>query len=177
MRRSIDLEHWAAFNEGFDELFAMVIEVARGERGPAPQTITFLSGDVHNSYLAEVTDPLHLGAQSRVVQAVCSPIRNPMPRGVRSMVSLFAKSLVRPMRFLASRSPKVPDPAYTWSVTDGPWFDNNIALVRVDEALAISWVTGVVDDDPSQPRVQEVYAVRLEPLPATLRVGSGAVQG
>jgi hypothetical protein len=177
LRRSIDLEHWAAFNEGFDELFAMVMEVARGERGPAPQTITFLSGDVHNSYLAEVTDPLHLGAQSRVVQAVCSPIRNPMPRGVRSMVSLFAKSLVRPMRFLASRSPKVPDPAYTWSVTDGPWFDNNIALVRVDEALAISWVTGVVDDDPSHPRLQQVYAVRLDPLPATLGVGSGAVQG
>ncbi len=177
LRRSIDLEHWAAFNEGFDELFAMVMEVARGERGPAPQTITFLSGDVHNSYLAEVTDPLHLGAQSRVVQAVCSPIRNPMPRGVRSMVSLFAKSLVRPMRFLASRSPKVPDPAYTWSVTDGPWFDNNIALVRVDEALAISWVTGVVADDPSHPRLQQVYAVRLDPLPATLGVGSGAVQG
>ncbi|MFL6152869.1 MAG: alkaline phosphatase D family protein [Ornithinibacter sp.] len=177
LRRSIDLEHWAAFNEGFDELFAMVMEVARGERGPAPQTITFLSGDVHNSYLAEVTEPLQLGAQSRVVQAVCSPIRNPMPRGVRSMMSLFAKSLVRPMRFLASRSPRVPDPVYTWAVTDGPWFDNNIALVRVDEALQISWVTGVVDDDPSHPRLQQVYAVGLDPLPATLGVASGAVQG
>jgi hypothetical protein len=177
LRRSIDLEHWAAFNEGFDELFALVMEVARGERGPAPQTITFLSGDVHNSYLAELTDPLHLAAQSRVVQAVCSPIRNPMPRGVRSMVSLFAKSLVRPMRFLASRSPRVPDPAYPWAVTDGPWFDNNIALVRVGAALGISWVTGVVDDDPSHPRLHEVYAVRLDPLPATLPVGSGSVQG
>ena len=62
LRRSIDLEHWAAFNEGFDEVFEMVMEVARGERGAAPDTVTFLSGDVHNSYLAEVTDPERLGA-------------------------------------------------------------------------------------------------------------------
>jgi hypothetical protein len=154
--------------------------VARGERGPAPQTITFLSGDVHNSYLAEVDDPLRLGAQSRIVQAVCSPIRNPMPRGVRSIMSLFAKSLVRPMRFIASRSPRVPDPAYPWTVTDGPWFDNNIALVTVrPDHLDLTWVTGVVEDDPSHPRLQQVYDARLDPLPAAAgaRVDSGAVQG
>ena len=72
----------------------------------------------------------------------------------------------------------MPDPAYPWTVTDGPWFDNNIALVRGRRgASRISWVTGVVDDDPSHPRLQQVYAVRLDPLPATLGVGSGAVQG
>ena len=178
LRRSIDLEHWAAFNEGFDELFELVMQVARGERGPAPQTITFLSGDVHNSYLAEVTDPLTLGAQSRVVQAVCSPIRNPMPRGVRVFVSLFAKSLVRPMRFIATHSPDVPSPDYPWTVTDGPWFDNNISLVTVGEnELALTWATGVVEGDEARPRLQQVYAVRLDPLPATVRVPSGSVQG
>jgi hypothetical protein len=180
LRRSIDLEHWAAFNEGFDELFELVMEVARGERGPAPQTVTFLSGDVHNSYLAEVSDPIRLGAQSRVVQAVCSPIRNPMPRGVRMVMSLFAKSLVRPMRFIASKSPSVPSPAYPWTVTDGPWFDNNIALVTVrPDHLDLTWVTGVVEDDPSHPRLQQVYDARLDPLPAAagVRVDSGAVQG
>ncbi len=178
LRRSIDLEHWAAFNEGFDELFELVMQVARGERGPAPQTITFLSGDVHNSYLAEVTDPLTLGAQSRVVQAVCSPIRNPMPRGVRVFVSLFAKSLVRPMRFIATHSPDVPSPDYPWTVTDGPWFDNNISLVTVGQnELALSWATGVVEGDEARPRLQQVYAVSLDPLPATARVPSGSVQG
>jgi hypothetical protein len=178
LRRGIDLEHWAAFNEGFDELFELVVQVARGERGPAPQTITFLSGDVHNSYLAEVTDPVRLGAQSRVLQAVCSPIRNPMPRGVRVVVSLFAKSLVRPMRFIAAHSPDVPSPRYPWTVTDGPWFDNNIALVTVGRhELDLTWVTGVVEGDEARPRLQPVSAVRLEPLPATLRVASGSVQG
>ena len=55
-RQSIDLEHWAAFNDGFVEVFEMVMEVARGERGRAPSSVVFLSGDVHNSYVAEVVD-------------------------------------------------------------------------------------------------------------------------
>jgi hypothetical protein len=57
----------------------MVVEVARGKRGRPPGTITFLSGDVHNSYVTEIDhDQLGAGA-SRIVQAVCSPIRNPLP--------------------------------------------------------------------------------------------------
>ncbi|WP_377644764.1 alkaline phosphatase D family protein [Oryzobacter terrae] len=182
MRRHIDLEHWAAFNNGFDEVFAMVMEVARGERGAAPETVTFLSGDVHNSYLAEVADPQALGASARVVQAVCSPIRNPMPRGVRVVMSLFARSLVRPMRFIAARSRRVPDPPFRWSVTDGPWFDNNIALCHVaTDALELAWVTGVVDGGPDHPRLRTVYATRIEALPShggtPTGVDSGSAQG
>jgi hypothetical protein len=165
LRRTIDLEHWAAFNGGFDEVFEMVMAVARGERGPAPETVTFLSGDVHNSYLAEVTDPAALGARSRIVQAVCSPIRNPMPRAVRVVMSLFARSLARPMRLVASRSRQVPDPRYPWTVTDGPWFDNNIALCHLDDdAIELEWVTGVVRDDPDHPTLRTVYQARIEPV-------------
>lgn len=182
LRRTIDLEHWAAFNEGFDEVFEMVMEVARGERGPAPETVTFLSGDVHNSYLAEVTDSERAPGRSRVVQAVCSPIRNPMPRGVRVVMSLFARSLGRPMRAIASRSRRVPDPVHRWTVTDGPWFDNNIALCHVaEDALELEWVTGVVEDDPARPRLHTVYSARIVPEApagaAPAGVGSGSVQG
>lgn len=174
LRRRIDLEHWAAFNEGFDEVFALVMEVARGERGAAPDTVTFLSGDVHNSYLAQVDDPGRLGASSRIVQAVCSPIRNPMPRAVRVVMSLFAKSLVRPMRFIAARSRRVPGPAHPWTVTDGPWFDNNLALVTVgEEALDLSWVTGVVTGDVDHPTLRTVYAARISALPASRRTVKG----
>jgi len=174
LRRRIDLEHWAAFNEGFDEVFELVMAVARGERGPSPDTVTFLSGDVHNSYLAQVDDPGGSGASSRIVQAVCSPIRNPMPRAVRVVMSLFAKSLVRPMRFIAARSRRVPDPAYPWTVTDGPWFDNNLALITVGEgSLDLTWVSGVVTDDVDHPTLRTVYAARIEPLPTTSRPVKG----
>jgi len=162
-RQSIDLEHWAAFNDGFVEVFDMVMDVARGNRGRAPGSITFLSGDVHNSYVAEVVDAARYGARSRIAQAVCSPIRNPMPRGIRVMMSLFARGLVRPMRFLADRSKRVPDPKYPWRVTDGPWFDNCLAELTVQgRDLAIVWRGGVVrEGDDAHPQITTVGSVRL----------------
>jgi hypothetical protein len=145
VRQVVDLEHWAAFNEGFAEVFESVMDVARGNRGRAPATITFLSGDVHNSYVAEVLDGARHGARSRIVQAVCSPIRNPMPRGLRVMMSAFARSLVRPMRAIASRSKRVPEPAYPWRVTAGPWFDNCLAEVQIEGSdLSFVWRGGEI---------------------------------
>ena len=140
------------------------MQVARGERGRAPASIVFLSGDVHNSYVAEVVDARSRhGARSRVVQAVCSPVRNPMPRGVRVMMSLFARGLVRPMRFLAGHSRHVPDPVYPWQVTDGPWFDNCLAELTVQgRDLAIVWRGGEVrDGDDAHPVLTTVASVRL----------------
>ncbi len=161
LRRAIDLEHWAAFDEGFFTVLEAVLEVARGERGSAPETITFLSGDVHNSYLAEIVDTGTAGARSRILQAVCSPMRNPMPRAVRVFMSLFAKSLVRPMRFLAERSGTVPVPAYRWQVTRGPWFDNNIAVCEVTDAgLDLRWYAGrAAGEDTQDTRLRTVAAV------------------
>ncbi|MCU1537896.1 MAG: glycoside hydrolase family 13 domain protein [Humibacillus sp.] len=163
-RQTIDLEHWAAFNAGFADVFEMVMDVARGRRGRAPSTVVFLSGDVHNSYVAEVTDAAaRHGARSRIVQAVCSPVRNPMPRGVRVMMSAFARSLVRPMHLIASRSRRVPDPAYPWLVTDGPWFDNCLAEITVQGPdLALVWRGGVVrDGDDLHPELTTVASVRI----------------
>ena len=163
VRRAIDLEHWAAFNDSFVEVFESVMSVARGERGRAPKMITFLSGDVHNSYLAEVVDPGRHGATSRIVQAVCSPMRNPMPRAVRVFMSLFAKGLVKPMRTLAGRSSKVPDPAYPWKVTRGPWFDNNLAVCEVEgDRLGFRWYTGEVEGkDPQRTRSRVVADITV----------------
>ena len=47
------------------------------------------------------------------------------------------------------------------------------------DRLDLTWVTGVVEDDPHTARLQQVYAVRLDALPATsgLGVWSGSVQG
>ena len=79
LRQAVDLEHWGAFQHGFGEVADMALSVAYGERGPAPDTVTFLSGDVHHSYVSEVRR-VHerSGPRSRIVQAVCSPIRNPL---------------------------------------------------------------------------------------------------
>ncbi|MGN7248594.1 alkaline phosphatase D family protein [Janibacter anophelis] len=158
LRQVVDLEHWGAFQAGFVEVLDLVLAVARGERGRPPATITFLSGDVHHSYIAEISDPGGAGASSRIVQAVCSPIRNPMPRGLRVLMSQMARGLVRPMRWLSQRTKGVPPLHHPWQLTRGPWFDNNLAVAEVhDGHLTLSWVTGdVVDGDHDHPRLRVV---------------------
>ena len=99
----------------------------------------------------------------RSIQAVCSPIRNPMPRVVRVMMSAFARGLVGPMRFVAEHSKRVPDPAYPWVVTDGPWFDNCLAELTVQgRDLSIVWRGGEIRDvDDAHPVLTTVSSVRL----------------
>ncbi len=164
VRQAVDLEHWAAFQHGFTEVQDLVLSVAKGERGAPPSTITFLSGDVHHSYVAEITET-GPGA-SRVVQAVCSPIRNPMPRSLRVLISLLATRLVRPMRWVAERT-RVGAPSHPWQVTRGPWFENNLALATVrPDGLELGWVTGeVVGGDDARPRLRRVAGVDLAAAP------------
>ncbi|HEX5523874.1 MAG TPA: alkaline phosphatase D family protein [Pedococcus sp.] len=164
MRRALDLEHWAAFQEGFAKVLDMVVEVAEGKRGRPPGTITFLSGDVHNSYVTEIDRQELAPGASRIVQAVCSPIRNPLPRGVRVAQSLLARGLNRPLQFLVARSTKVPSAPYNWRVTQGPWFDNNLATLQVrGRGLVLRWDAGVVEGEAyDEPELRQVARVVLQ---------------
>lgn len=160
IRQAVDLEHWAAFEKSFRDVSRMVFEVARGERGRAPATITFLSGDVHNSYVNEVT-ATPMPVESRIVQAVCSPIRNPLPRHVRMLQGTLSGWMGAPMRSLVNRMPKVKKPDFDWATTHGPWFDNNLARVEVlGSRLLLTWARGDVEgdnyDDPKLVRVETV---------------------
>jgi hypothetical protein len=148
MRRALDLEHWAAFQEGFAAVLDMVVQVARGERGLRPGTITFLSGDVHNSYVTLI-DPDDVGpGASTILQAVCSPIRNPLPRQVRIAQALLGKGLAGPLQLAVSRTDKVPNAPYRWKVTHGPWFDNNLATLEVrGRGLVMRWEAGEVSGE------------------------------
>ncbi|WP_018156404.1 alkaline phosphatase D family protein [Demetria terragena] len=164
LRQKVDLEHWAAFEHGFDQVSDMVLATARGERGRAPATVTFLSGDVHNSFVNRVDEPEELGLTSHIVQAVCSPIRNPLPRAVRVMMAALAHVLARPMDALVSRARRVPSPPFTWTITNGPWFDNNVGLLRVEgDKLHLTWHTGEVKGRAANdPILREVANVQID---------------
>ena len=125
LRQELDLEHWAAFQDGFQKVAAMTLEVARGQRGRAPGTVTFLSGDVHHSYVSEgrpTPDELADGGpiHSRILQAVCSPIRNPMPRRLRFLVAVLAYGVAGPIGHVVARSAKVPDAPADLEGAEGP---------------------------------------------------------
>ena len=169
LRQAADLEHWGAFQESFRRVAAMAKEVADGGRGPAPDSVTFLSGDVHFSYVSEVERT----AGSRIIQAVCSPIRNPLPRLMRSFGAVMSYGLATPIGALAARSAKVPDPPFRWSGIKGPWFDNNLACLEVvPEGLKLWWQRGVVEGgDNLNPRLERVAEITV----ASRRAGRAAV--
>lgn len=168
LRQAVDLEHWGAFQESFRRVAGMAEDVADGGRGPAPDSITFLSGDVHFSYVSEVERT----AGSRIIQAVCSPIRNPLPRVMRSFGAVMSYGLATPIGALAARSAKVPDPPFRWSGIKGPWFDNNLACLEVvPEGLKLWWQRGVVEGgDNLNPRLERVAEITV----ASRKAGSPA---
>ena len=168
LRQGADLEHWAAFTTGFAEVAASVLALAAGERGPAPRSVTFLSGDVHHSYVSQVVhgdDPAAgVAPGSAILQAVCSPMRNPLPRAFRFATAALSYGIAGPMGVAAARSAKVPDAPFTWKRVKGPWFDNNIAVVEVTgDGLLMRWWRGTVDGDRhDRAELSTVAAVVLE---------------
>ncbi|TFD54002.1 alkaline phosphatase family protein [Cryobacterium frigoriphilum] len=163
MRQAVDLEHWGAFQRSFHEVAALATELADGRRGDAPDTIMFLSGDVHYSYVEEV----ERGSGSRIVQAVCSPIRNPLPVLLRSFSAVLSYGASRRLSGLLARSARVPEPPFRWKGVTGPWFDNCLASLRiVPDGVRLTWQTGVVDgQNHEHPRVRTVAEITLGPRP------------
>ena len=170
-RQVVDLEHWAAFQEAFQTVCAMVLEVARGERGAAPGTVTFLSGDVHHSYVSTAAPTRRAAREapamrSAIVQAVCSPIRNPLSRKWRFATAALSYGVAGPLGHVVARSAKVPDAPLRWKLKKGPWFDNNLATLEVHgRALRMWWATGVLDGDDAaahdRPRLRAVARVEV----------------
>jgi hypothetical protein len=132
LRRALDFDHWASFGDSFQALRGLLEEVGSGERGRAPASIVVLSGDVHHAYLAETAFATGSGVRSAVYQAVCSPYRNPLEAKERRAIKAgFSRPFVAAMRALGA-SAGVADPGLRWRLADGPYFDNQVATIRLD---------------------------------------------
>lgn len=163
LRQELDLEHWGAFSGSFAAVAQMVTEVADGRRGAAPSSVLFLSGDVHFSYITEVDRE----SGSRMLQLVCSPIRNPLPRALRAFAALGSHG-ARPLGALLSRLARLPEPPWRWHGIAGPWFDNNLAVLEIDgEQLRTVWLGGrVVGASEDRPDLVAVADLELDVPPA-----------
>jgi PhoD-like phosphatase len=162
MRQTADMEHWAAFQESFTRLVELFRAIGTGERGEPPASITVLSGDVHHAYLAEVGYPRGTDMRSNVWQAVCSPYRNPLEKKERDQIrigmsrgfELFAQTLAR----LAG----VRDPGIGWRIVgDGPWFDNQVATLIIDEREIHMRLDKAVPTDAEHAKLECVLERRL----------------
>jgi PhoD-like phosphatase len=162
LRQAVDLEHWAAFNGSFDRLAELVADVAAGRAGRAPGSVVALSGDVHHAYLAELCFPGEAGLQSRAWQAVCSPLRNPLPASMRAA---HRRAFRRPATVVArrlARLAKVPPESVDWRVVHGPCFDNHVGLLELDGRAAVLRVERAVTADDGRPAgLEPLYEHRL----------------
>ncbi|CAN5360762.1 alkaline phosphatase D family protein [soil metagenome] len=160
IRQAADLEHWAAFGRSFERLALMLRSVARGQRGTAPASIVLLSGDVHHAYLAEASFPGDQ-ATSRVYQAVCSPLRNPLKPLVRRVHSFSMTRTAEAMNGLLARAAGWRPPPIDWRVTRGPWFNNQVATLRMDAGAARLQVERSAPGDTGRPRLVRILDEEL----------------
>ena len=165
VRRSQDLDQWASFRDSFAALTSLIQGVAGGKKGDAPSSITILSGDVHHGYLAEASFD---GAESRVHQAVCSPLRNALP-GKKSRLQrvAWAKPAALAGRLL-SRLAGVGAPEVTWRLThDHPWLENQVATLELDGRSAKITFEEAITDGSGEPGLRKMYDRRLAPASPT----------
>jgi PhoD-like phosphatase len=161
LRRALDFDHWAAFQLSFDRLRRLLEEVGSGKRGKPPASIVILSGDVHHAYVCEVGFRRDAGVKSTVVQAVCSPYRNPLDERERKVVragfsraaEVFARSLAR----LAG----APDPGIRWRLVEGPYFDNQVATLRLDGREAIVRLDKTVAGEEDEKALEKTFERRV----------------
>ena len=162
IRRTVDLEHWAAFQTSFAALAELQRAVAAGERGRPPASIVTLSGDVHHAYLYEVAFPRGSGARSAVWQAVCSPYRNPLDARERRVIKLAMSRPVAALARALARAAGVRDPALRWrQVGQGPWFDNQVATLTIEDRAIEMRLEKAVPVDDTSARLECVLERRL----------------
>jgi hypothetical protein len=161
LRRALDFDHWAAFEMSFHRMRKLLEEVGSGKRGKPPASIVILSGDVHHAYLFEVAFRREAGVQSRVVQAVCSPYRNPLEDGERRVVRAgFSRRAERFARGMA-RLAGAPDPGIRWRCLEGPYFDNQVATIRLDGREAIVRLDKTVAGEEDEKRLEKTFECRI----------------
>jgi hypothetical protein len=124
--------------------------------------VVVLSGDVHHAYLCEVAFRPGAGVRSHVFQAVCSPYRNPLEERERRMIRI---GMSGPFAFVTralARAAGVDDPDVRWRmVGDGPWFDNQVATLRIDGRAIEMRLDKAVPIDTTSARLEKVLDHRL----------------
>jgi hypothetical protein len=161
LRRAVDFDHWASFDDSFQLLRRLLEEVGAGRHGKAPASIVVLSGDVHHAYLAEMAFRPDAGIESAVYQAVCSPYRNPLDRHERLAIEAgFSRPFTAATRSLAGAA-GAPDPGLRWRLAEGPYFDNQVASLRFDGRRATMRLDKTVPGGEEERRLECVFERRL----------------
>jgi hypothetical protein len=162
VRQLVDLEHWAAFHDSFDDLAHLLKSVGTGERsiGRPPASVIVLSGDVHHGYLAEIA--LGNGVESQVYQAVGSPLRNPLGLAERLVMRAGWTKRGEIIGRTLARLAGAKEPNVRWRLAHKePWFENHISTLRLHGREASLKVEKTTPEDIEEPRLHKILEYRL----------------
>jgi hypothetical protein len=165
LRRGLDLEHWAAFGDSLRDLEDLVDRISTGRHGegPAPASVVLLSGDVHHAYLARATFNGGDGGRERgaVYQAVCSPLRNPLDSRERQAIRIGMSRPAERVAAALARAAGVAEEPLSWTIEEGPWFDNQVATIEIDGRNAWMVLDKTVNPPDGPPRLERVMRRQL----------------
>ncbi len=157
VRQLVDLEHWPAFHDSFEQFAALLRSVGSGERsnGKPPASVVVLSGDVHHGYLAEID--FGDGAESPVYQAVGSPLRNPLGLPERLAMRFGWSGPGERVGKTLARIAGVGEPAVHWGLTcREPWFENHISTLALRGREAVLKVEKTTPEDAEEPCLRTI---------------------
>jgi hypothetical protein len=123
LRRALTLGHWAAFQESFRPLVALLDGVAAN----AEASVILLAGDVHHGYLARADGP----AES-MWQIVRSPFRNRLAAYERAAMRLGESRFALGVGALLARAAGVRPTALDWRLCARPSYRNQVAELELD---------------------------------------------
>jgi hypothetical protein len=141
LRQGADLEHWAAFGSSFTrmcELLERIGKHAEQDSNRAPATVTFLSGDVHFAYVVRARVRRPHATTPRIYQVVCSPLRNPLPKGLRYGQRLASSRAGHHLGRAIARLAGVRTPLLSWRLIGEPAFGNVLATMDLQARRAVA---------------------------------------
>ena len=180
IRRALDLEHWAAFNESFRRMEDLLTEVASGRARLA-------AGDDRRRSPVTSTTPTWPRSASRGVPAPKVPstrqsARRSGTRSTRTSARIVrdapsVPAMERVLRPLA-RAAGVPDPKIRWRLAQGPTFDNQFATLELEGRSAVLRIETNRARRGRQPQHRDVAGAeaRLDCRAPPRGVGSAASQ-
>ena len=161
LRRAVDFDHWASFQFSFRRMRELLEEVGSGKRGNAPASIVILSGDVHHAYLCDVAFRPEAAMKSAVLQAVCSPYRNPLDERERKVVRAgFSRPFGALARGLAHAA-GAPDPGLRWRLLAGPYYHNPGVTLRLDGRRATVRLDKTVAGEEHEKALEKSFERRV----------------
>ncbi len=146
VRMTANLDHWACFQRSYRELEQLVIDVATGAIGDAPDSMVMFGGDVHHCFVSEVTLPADVEpSKTKVWHAVCSGLRKELQASERLVLGLGHTWAAAKLGRLLAASANVRPPRLKWQSTTRPRFRNQIGTLEIaggEVGIRIEQVTG-----------------------------------